>query len=173
MKRTLSIASIVMTCIAVVVGASLIMAGAEPGLQGDHPFFSNRDLAGAYAFQSTGTVSYPTETPFSAWNGPFANNGRAWFNGHGQFKLQIVYNFNGQTIRSESEGTYIVERDGTFAVNYIFQEASMPPVSLSFDGVLANEGKEFRLLLTGQSIPGLTLPPGYVPMVIVTSATRQ
>ncbi len=171
MKQILSRASIVVTAIALIAGVSLVAAGEEQDQQAEQTVFSNRDLMGGYAFQSTGTTNYPE--PFAALSGPFADNGRAWFNGKGQLTLQVVYNFNGQIIRSQSEGTYEVERDGTFTINFIFQEVGLPTVSLSFDGVLAKGGKEYRLIMTGQSITGLPLPPGYVPGVIVTTATKQ
>jgi hypothetical protein len=88
-------------------------------------------------------------------------------------KLQIAYNFNGQIVRVESDGTYDVEKDGTFTASYVFQLDSLPPLTLSFDGVLAKDGKEARIMMTGHSIPGVTLPPGYIGHVVVSTLTKQ
>jgi hypothetical protein len=173
MNRRLLIASAVIASIATVAGLTLFPAHATPTQWEEKGGFSNRDLVGGYALQSTGTINYPSAIPLSKLNGPFANNGRVWCNGQGQMKLQIAYNFNGQIVRVESDGTYDVEKDGTFTASYVFQLDSLPPLTLSFDGVLAKNGKEARIMMTGHSIPGVTLPPGYIGHVVVSTLTKQ
>jgi len=171
MKRRLSIASILVASIAMVAGLSLFAA--TPALQAEDRVYSNADLVGGYAFQAFGSHNFPPEVPFSVLNGPFANNGRIWFNGQGQMKMQHVYNFNGQIIRVKNDGTYHVNRDGTFTVTYVFQQDPFPPLTLTFDGVLAKDGNEGRAILSGFSAPGVPLPPGYVGSTIVVTMTKQ
>jgi len=113
-------------------------------------------LSGSYAVQFTGTVFLPP--PFDKYNGAFSRNGRVVFDGIGNFYSTVVANYNGSISRDVFSGTYVVSGDGTFTLT--IQNLPIPalpagvPNTFSFDGVIANNGTQAKLTLSGVSVGG-------------------
>ncbi len=166
MKRYFIFASIV-----IVVGLSLFAGNMQATGQAKHGHFSDMDLSGGYAYQLTGTINFPAG-PLAFLNGPFAANGRMFFDGRGRVKAQDVSNFNGQIIPSEIDATYDVNPDGTYSLT-LTVELGQIPATVTYQGVLTKDGDEARFIQSGFSIPGVTLPPGYVGAVVVGSLIKQ
>jgi hypothetical protein len=86
---------------------------------------------------------------------------------------QSRVNYNGQTYRIEdAESAYQVNLDGTYTETFVVQ-FGQAQATITYDGVLVNGGDEARLMVTGFSMPGISLPPGYVGMVVSGSMIRQ
>ena len=142
-------------------------------VQARHWGYSNADLSGTYAFQLTGVYVFPSASPLSVMNGPFAINGIIRADGQGNMTKDFVINYNGQTYRVEdAESTYEVNPDGSYTETFIVQ-FGQAPATITYEGVLVNDGREARLMVTGFSLPGISLPPGYIGMVISGSMIQQ
>ena len=121
----------------------------------------NAGLEGSWAFQLTGTVFLPP--PFDAFNGPFYRNGRFVADGHGNLQVTAsVFNYNGTVGREPYSGTYSVNEDGTFTLQFTnlpvpFLPPDLPTV-FSFDGVLARGGTVAKVVLSGVNVGGQQLP---------------
>lgn len=130
-------------------------------------------LAGTYAVQFTGTVFLPA--PFNMFNGPFSRNGKVYFDGVGNFTSTVVANYNGTVSRDVFSGTYLVAGDGTFTLT--IQNLPIPalpagvPNTFSFDGMLANNGTQAKLTLSGISVGGQ--PQANIGSVIVGELIKQ
>lgn len=130
-------------------------------------------LQGNYAVQFTGTVFLPP--PFDKYNGPFSRNGITYFDGLGNFYAKVVANYNGNITRDTYSGTYVVNGDGTFTIT--IQNLPIPalpanvPNTFSFDGVIANNGTQAKLTLSGVSVGGQ--PQANIGSVIVGELIKQ
>jgi len=141
--------------------------------QAKHWEYSNADLSGTYAFQLSGVYVFPSTSPLSVMNGPFAVNGIIRADGQGNMMKNFIVNYNGQTYRIEdAESTYEVDHDGTYTETFVAQ-FGQAPVTITYSGVLIDGGREVRLMVTGFSLPGITLPTDYIGMVISGSMIRQ
>lgn len=116
---------------------------------------------GAYAFQFTGTISLTGIDP--QFNGPFYRNGRVVFDGKGKFQVtSMVANYNGNVSSATFGGTYTVTPEGVF--HMIVQNLPVPflppyvPNIFAFDGVLADNGKLAKVVLSGVNVGGVQLP---------------
>jgi hypothetical protein len=140
-------------------------------------------LLGSYAAQFTGTVfvqlpcvNPPTNLCASPFNGPFYRNARVVFDGQGNFQTTTaVANFNGFIIGETFRGTSVANPDGTFKLTIPdlpvpFLPPGVPNV-FSFDGVLADNGKMAKVVLSGVSVGGQPFPN--IGSVIVGELVRQ
>ena len=164
MKRYFLIFSIV-----VVAGLSLF-AGLTTAQQSRH--WNSMALFGGYAYQLTGTICFPSGTPLAVMNGPFAANGKISFDGQGQAHLQNISNFNGQVTPGDVDGTYTVNRDGTYNLT-LFVLLNGIPATVTYEGVIVDDGKEARFIQSGFSVTGVPLPVGYIGGVVVGSLIKQ
>ena len=130
-------------------------------------------LSGSYAVQFTGSVFLPT--PFDKFNGPFSRTGKVIFDGIGNFTSTVVANYNGTISRDVFSGTYVVQGDGTFTLT--IQNLPIPalppgvPNTFTFDGMIANNGTQAKLTLSGVSIGGQ--PQSNIGSVIVGELIKQ
>jgi hypothetical protein len=138
----------------------------------NHWGFSNIDLWGGYAYQLTGTICFPEGTPLAVMNGPFAANGRMFFDGDGRARLQNISNFNGQIAPGDIDGTYKVNRDGTYQLVLSLLLNGIP-ATVTYQGVIVDDGKETRFIQSGFSVTGVPLPDGYIGSVVVGSLIKQ
>jgi hypothetical protein len=135
--------------------------------------YSNADFYGTYAFQLTGSYVFPASNPLSSLNGPFAVNGTIWADGRGHLKKSFIANYNGQVMRVENaESAYEVNPDGTYTETFVVPFGKST-ATITYDGVLIDFGKEARLMVSGFSLQGLSLPQGYIGMVIEGSMVRR
>src|SRR5262249_23780176 len=118
------------------------------------------NLYGTYAYLFTGTVFLPP--PFDAFNGPFFRVGQLVADGKGNLTVSYIGNFNG----SVSRGTFAATYTFTSANNFFLTIPNAPipgipsevPTILTMDGVLADNGKVAKCVLSGVSIAGQTPP---------------
>jgi hypothetical protein len=132
--------------------------------------YTNADLAGSYASQWTGTVNFPAG-PMAAYNGPYALVGRLVADGNGNVTAKTITSFNGTIVRNAGAGTYTVNSDGTFKMTMTFPTSEGGRNVIQNDGVLFDEGRQIRLMLSAFLEPAL--PPGYVGMSTSAILTRQ
>ncbi len=154
----------------VVVAVLSLFAGLTTAQQARQ--WNNMALFGGYAFQLTGTICFPAGTPLAVMNGPFAANGRILFDGQGLAHLQNISNFNGQITPGDIDGTYSVNRDGTYKLVLSLLLNGIP-ATVTYEGVIVDEGKEARFIQSGFSVTGVNLPDGYVGSVVVGSLIKQ
>lgn len=158
--------------IVVVAGLSMFAISTTATPPDRHGGFSNMDLFGGYAYQLTGTICFPPGTPLAAMNGPFAANGKISFDGQGHAHLQNISNFNGQITPGDIDGTYSVSRDGTYQLVLSLLLNGIP-ATVTYEGVIVDDGKEGRFIQSGFSLTGAPLPDGYIGMVVVGSLIKQ
>jgi hypothetical protein len=157
----------ILVIVAFLAVAGILCVGSATGVaRGHHRGFSNEDLSGVYILQATGTnFSFPTASPLSAYNGPFAANGIIWADGQGKMMKKLVVSYNGNILHFEFESHYQVNPDGTFTESFY----TSPTTIVTYEGVLIKNGKEARLIVSGNS----AMPSGYAGMVVSGSMIRQ
>lgn len=142
-------------------------AAAEPGE------LFERNLIGTYAYLFTGTVFLPP--PFDGFNGPFFRMGQIVSDGKGNLTVSYVGNFNGTVSRGTFAATYAF----TSANNFVLTIPNAPipgipagiPTVLTMDGVLAENGKVAKCVLSGVTIAGQT--PANIGSVISGDILKQ
>jgi hypothetical protein len=150
----------------------LFGANTNPTVSAKHWGFTNDDLVGWYALQLTGNYVFPS-APLSALNGPFAVTGRVWADGQGHLIKRLVANYNGQVYHFENlPSSYTVNTDGVYTETFPVQLGPLS-ATVTFEGVLINDGNEVRLMVSGFSAPPIPLPAGYAGMVIAGSMIKQ
>jgi len=120
-----------------------------------------KGLEGSWAFQFTGSVNLPA--PFNAFNGPFFRNGRFVADRNGSFRVtSVIANYNGVVSADLYAGTYRLNSDGTFTmqINNLPFPAFPPgtPNVFRFDGVLGDNGKVAKVVLSGVTLFGAPQP---------------
>ncbi len=135
--------------------------------------YSNVDFSGMYAVQLTGSYLFPSANPLSMLNGPFSLIGTIWADGNGHIKKNLTLNYSGQVYRTENaESVYQVTPGGKYTETYV-APFGKGTVTITYEGILLNYGKEVRLMITGFAIPGIPLPEGFTGMVVSGSIIRQ
>jgi hypothetical protein len=131
-----------------------LTASADPGEQLD------RNLMGTYAYLFQGTVFLPA--PFDGFNGPFFRMGQIIADGRGNMTVSYVANFNGSVSRGTFPATYVF----TSANNFVITIPNTPipgipagiPNVVTMDGVLADNGRVAKCVVSGVSLGGQTPP---------------
>jgi hypothetical protein len=149
------------------------LATMPQAVRADPPNALLRNLNGSYAYLFTGTVFLPP--PFDAFNGPFFRMGQIVSDGRGNVVASYVGNFNGTVSKGTFPATYVFTSENTFTL--IIPNAPIPgippgvPTVLQMDGVLADNGKIAKCVLSGVSIGGQT--PTNIGSVITGELIRQ
>jgi hypothetical protein len=117
-----------------------------------------RNLSGAYAFLFSGTVFLPP--PFDTFNGPFYRTGEIVADGRGNMVVSYVGNFNGTISRGTFTATYTFSSPNRFLLT--IPNTPIPgippgiPNVVTMDGVLADNGKIAKCVVSGVSVGGQT-----------------
>jgi hypothetical protein len=136
--------------------------------------FANDDLAGWYTIQLTGNYVFPKENPLSALNGPFVVTGRIWSDGKGHLVKRLVSNYNGQVYHLDNlPSTYSISSEGMYTETFPVQLGPTLSATITFEGVIMDDGNQVRLMVSGFSAPLLPMPAGYAGMVISGSMIKQ
>lgn len=121
---------------------------------GNDRSFSARSIKGSYGFSTNGFgMVLPPSAPVSI---PAATLGRIVFDGQGGCSISLRANFNGQFASAESGTcTYTVNADGIGTNSATFPGTPLAdPIPIVL--VVADEGREVRLLTTGSIVSTIT-----------------
>lgn len=139
------------------------------------------NLYGSYAFQFTGALFLPAPPFDQKYIGPMYRNGIVVFDGRGNFKaIADVANNNGFVSRAAYpgipfSGTYVSHNDGTFTLTIVNLPIPAIPAGtpdvFTFDGVLADNGRIAKLVLSAVSIGGQ--PQSNIGSVIAGELIKQ
>ena len=155
-------------------GLLLLGSNIKPTVAAKHWGFTNDDFVGWYTIQLTGNYVFPSANPLSSMNGPFVVTGRVWSDGQGHLVKRLVSNYNGQVYHLDNlPSTYTVSSDGTYTETFPVQLGPTLSATITFEGMLMDDGNQVRLMVSGFSAPPLSLPAGYAGMVISGSMIRQ
>ena len=131
------------------------------------------NLNGSYSYLFTGTIFLPP--PFDAYNGPFFRMGEMVADGKGNLTVTHVGNFNGTVSHGTFTATYKFTSDNHFILT--IPNAPIPsippniPTVFTMEGVLADNGKIAKCVLSGVTLAGQS-PPN-IGSVIIGDILKQ
>jgi len=126
---------------------------------------SNASLNGDYVMQMSGSVIFQFGLP----TGIFGRVGKTTFDGNGNFTASVQTDYNGAIVPETLSGTYTVNSDCTFTVNFLLLEPTAWSGILStiLNGAYliqsAPEGSVITGSLTSVTAAGSTLMPSVRP----------
>jgi hypothetical protein len=169
MRRTIvvfGIALIALNC----VGLFFLRA---PFTQAKSMGYTEADVWGSYASQLTGSINVPAGHPYYAFNGAYALTGRVFADGQGNARGTVYDNYNGFLLNYSWEGVYTVSKEGflTLTTALDLSAVGMGKLPLQMSGVLCDEGKQIRLMMTGPGMKVQGIP--WVGATIIGSWMRQ